>query len=62
VVARWERVALARPTAAIGGGLAAEVLYGTGDAQQRAHAWSELGEVPLDIAERELARARAASK
>jgi len=54
VAARWERVALARPTAAIGGGLAAEVLYGTGDAGARARAWSELGEVPLDIAEREL--------
>jgi hypothetical protein len=56
VSARWERVALARPTAAIGGGLAAEVLYGTGDTAARAHVWSELGEVPLDIAERELVR------
>jgi hypothetical protein len=54
VSARWERVALARPTAAIGGGLAAGVLYGTGDADARAKAWTLLGEVPLDIAEREL--------
>lgn len=54
VVARWERIALARPTAAIGGGLAADVLYATGDPGARARAWSELGEVPLDIAEREL--------
>lgn len=56
VVARWERIALARPTAAIGGGLAAGVLYDAGeaDAATRARAWSELGEVPLDIAEREL--------
>jgi hypothetical protein len=61
VAARWERVALARPTAAIGGGLAAEVLYGTGDPGARARAWSELGEVPLDIAERELGRMLAAT-
>jgi hypothetical protein len=55
VAARWERIALARPTAAIGGGLAAEVLYGAGDPGARARAWSELGEVPLDVAERMLA-------
>ena len=55
VAARWERIALARPTAAIGGGLAAEVLYGSGDPAARARAWSDLGEVPLDIAERMLA-------
>jgi hypothetical protein len=61
VAARWERVALARPTAAIGGGLAAEVLYGAGDPGPRARAWSELGEVPLDIAERELTRMLAAT-
>ena len=60
VVARWERVALARPTAAIGGGLAADVLAagrksdGSVDFSGRARAWSELGEVPLDIAQREL--------
>jgi hypothetical protein len=55
VVARWERVALARPTAAIGGGLGAGVLYGTGDTEVRARAWSALGDVPLDVAEREMA-------
>jgi hypothetical protein len=56
VVARWERIAMARPTAAIGGGLAAGVLYDAGETEvsTRARAWSELGEVPLDIAEREL--------
>jgi hypothetical protein len=55
LVARWERVALARPTAAIGGGLAAGVLHGgSDDAETRARAWSELGEVPIDVAEREL--------
>jgi hypothetical protein len=56
VVARWERIALARPTAAIGGGLAAGVLYdaGEGEIATRARLWSELGEVPLDIAERQV--------
>jgi hypothetical protein len=54
VTARWERVALARPTAAIGGGLAAGVLYGSGDADANAKAWTALGEVPLDVAQREL--------
>lgn len=54
VTARWERVALARPTAAIGGGLAAGVLYGSGDAEANAKAWTVLGEVPLDVAQREL--------
>jgi len=61
VAARWERIALARPTAAIGGGLAAEVLFGSGDTGARARVWSELGEVPLDIAERELPRLLAAA-
>jgi hypothetical protein len=55
VVARWERVALARPTAAIGGGLAADILEAGGEPDVRARKWAELGEVPLDIAERELA-------
>ena len=59
VAARWERVALARPTVAIGGGLAAELLYGSGDPDARARVWIELGEVPLDVAERELSRAAA---
>jgi hypothetical protein len=56
VTARWERIALARPTAAIGGGIAAGVLYDAGEAEiaTRARLWSELGEVPLDIAEREV--------
>jgi hypothetical protein len=56
VIARWERIALARPTAAIGGGLAAGVLYVAGESEvaTRARLWSELGEVPLDIAEREV--------
>lgn len=57
VVARWERIALARPTSAIGGGLAADVLFATDDVASRARAWTELGEVPLDIAERTLSAA-----
>ena len=58
VSARWERIALARPTAAIGGGLAADVIAedGNADLSARARAWTELGEVPLDIAQRELQR------
>ena len=54
VIARWERIAVAQATVAIGGGLAAGLLYGTGDPEVRAEAWTKLGEVPLDIAEREL--------
>jgi len=54
VIAKWERLALAQPAVAIGGGFAAGVLYGAGDPDGRAKAWSELGDVPLDIAEREL--------
>ncbi len=54
VIAKWERVALAQPTAAIGGGLAAGVLYGAGDVESRARAWSELGDVPFDIADGDL--------
>jgi hypothetical protein len=53
VIAKWERIALAQPTTAIGGGLAAGLL-GTGDPDARARAWSALGDVPLDVAEREL--------
>lgn len=55
VAARWERIALARPVVAIGGGLAAVALYGTkGDEALRAKKWSQLGDVPIDLAVREL--------
>jgi hypothetical protein len=55
VSAHWERIALARPAAAIGGGIAVAILHGkAGDVAARAKRWSELGEVPLDVAEREL--------
>jgi hypothetical protein len=52
VMARWETIALARPTAAIGGGLAAGILQASGDPRARARAWTAVGEVPLDVAER----------
>lgn len=51
--ARLERIALARPATAIGAGVAVRLLT-TGDPAARAKAWAELGDVPLDIAEREL--------
>jgi hypothetical protein len=54
VIAKWERIALAQATTAIGAGVAAGVLYGKGDPTARARAWSELGDVPLDIADREI--------
>lgn len=54
VSARLERAALARPVASIGAGLAAAILV-EGDAPaERARAWTRLGEVPLDLAERAL--------
>ena len=52
VIAKWERIALAQATTAIGAGDAAGVLHGTGDPAGRAKAWTELGDVPLDVAER----------
>ncbi|MBS2018430.1 MAG: hypothetical protein JST00_36530 [Deltaproteobacteria bacterium] len=55
IAAKWEREALARPAVAIGGGLAAVALYGPkGDELDRAKRWSQLGDVPLDLAIREL--------
>lgn len=52
--ARWERVALARPVGAIGAGLTAQLLL-AGDPRARASAWStRIGDVPLDVAERDL--------
>ncbi|HEY8073532.1 MAG TPA: hypothetical protein VIF62_05470, partial [Labilithrix sp.] len=53
--ARLERVALARPASAIGAGLAAALLL-DGDLASRGRAWSAIGDVPLDLAERELGR------
>jgi hypothetical protein len=49
VFARLERLALARPASAIAAGLAVKLL-----AKADAKAATGLGDVPLDIAEREL--------
>ncbi len=54
--ARLERIALARPVAAIAAGLSAALLAETPDPPTRARAWSTLGDVPLDIATTELRR------
>ncbi len=54
--ARYERIDLARPVAAIGAGEAVRVLL-AGDPYARATAWSSLGDVPLDVARRELGAA-----
>lgn len=54
VKARYERIALARPVAAIGAGEAARLLL-AGDPKARAAKWSSsIGEVPFDLARREL--------
>lgn len=52
--ARYERVALARPIAALAAAETVSVLM-AGDPTARAKAWASLGEVPLDVAKRELA-------
>lgn len=59
--AHWERVALARPIAAIGAGLGASVLV-AGDPKARAKAWVALGDVPLDLAANLLATKAAPEK
>lgn len=59
--AHWERVALARPVAAIGAGLGASVLV-AGDPKARAKSWVALGDVPIDLAERLLATTPASEK
>jgi len=51
--AKYERIALARPVAAIGAAEAVRILL-EADPKDRATKWSALGEVPLDIARREL--------
>jgi hypothetical protein len=50
---RYERIALARPVTAIGAALTVKLLV-EGDPHQRALQWATLGDVPLDVAEREL--------
>ena len=56
--ARYERFALARPVAALGAGETARILL-MGEPKARASAWTALGDVPLDVARRELAAAAA---
>jgi hypothetical protein len=51
--ARYERVALARPVAALGAAETVAIVV-TGDPKARATAWSSLGDVPFDVARREL--------
>jgi hypothetical protein len=50
---RYERLAIARPVAAIGAALTVKILM-TRDPRQRAIRWSSLGDVPLDVASRDL--------
>ena len=52
--ARYERFALARPVAALGAGEVARTLLMGDDPRARASAWTALGDVPLDVARREL--------
>jgi hypothetical protein len=57
--APWERLAVVQPVVALGAGLAVATLYGGAPSEfttvaRRARAWSELGDVPYDIAELEL--------
>ncbi len=51
--ARYERIALARPLAAIGAGETARLLLRR-DPAATAQAWARIGDVPLDVARREL--------
>jgi hypothetical protein len=52
--ARYERIALARPVAAIGAGLAAALLVVGDNPPKQARAWALFGDVPLDVAGTEL--------
>jgi hypothetical protein len=54
--ARYERIALARPITAIASGETVALLL-DGDPKARAAAWAKLGDVPFDIAAKELSRA-----
>ncbi len=57
--ARYERIALARPVAAIGAGEGVRILVGnSADPKVRAATWSARGDLPLDIVERELEAGR----
>jgi hypothetical protein len=58
--ARYERIALARPVAALGAAATAHILA-LGDANALATTWSTIGDVSLDIARRELPAVRPAT-
>jgi hypothetical protein len=51
-----ERMARERPVVVLGVALAAELLYGSGHGDDRLRTWRALGEAPLDVVARELAR------
>ncbi len=57
--AKWVRYAAARPVAAIGAGLAAEMLSRAPDAAER---WLAFGDAPLDVVEREVISAKVPSR
>jgi hypothetical protein len=57
-----QRVARERPVVVLGVALAAEILYAGDGADQRLAAWRALGEVPLDIAAREIVGAVAEAR
>ena len=52
--ARLERIAQARPVMAIAAGEAVGILLASGDPAKQARAWNELGDVPIDVARKEL--------
>jgi hypothetical protein len=54
-----QRLARERPVVVLGVALTAEILYAEDGAGERLAAWRALGEVPLDVAAREVAQARA---
>lgn len=54
--ARYERIALARPVAAIGAGATASALIRGGDPVRSARAWNERGDLPLDLLQQDLGR------
>jgi hypothetical protein len=55
-VAALERASRERPVVALGAALAAELLYAGEGSEGRIAAWRALGEAPLDVVARELAR------
>jgi hypothetical protein len=54
-----QRLARERPVVVLGVALCAELLYAANGADERLATWRALGEVPLDVAAREMARAGA---